>query len=151
MSSCPRGKCRMLCEKWFSCSWGSIVKASCWCPGDVCSSFETAPNKQDHRPCGPCQWVSGQCREQVAVRHLGLTQYSLVGHRLQKPLCFSCPLGLLALCQTQLCSPLKNKSLWSLSGTGFPEAQRIPTGRFQRSLSVVTAPDGSSHGTQVLL
>lgn len=39
----------------------------------------------------------------------------------------------------------------SLNGIGFPEAQRVPTRRFQRSLSVVIAPEGSSCGIQILL
>lgn len=52
---------------------------------------------------------------------------------------------------TIMLSIKEQKFVKSLNGIGFPEAQRIPTRRFQRSLSVVTAPDGSSHGTQILL
>lgn len=56
-----------------------------------------------------------------------------------------------ALSNTVMLSIKEQKFVKSLSGTGFPEAQRIPAGHFQRSLSVVTAPDGSSRGTQILL
>lgn len=120
---CPGGKRRMLCEKRLACSWGSMVKESCWCP-EMCASALRQPLAWGS---DPCERVSVQCQEAAVGKHLGKTQYSLLCHQLHKLLCFNHPLVLLALHQPQLCSPLKNKRLWSLStALGFQKHKEYP-------------------------
>lgn len=122
-------------------SWGSVVKASCGVR-DVLQP----PARARLRVRGLSS-VRGQHRQ----THKGDTNPALCATG-QRSYCASATPGPASPPPTTAMLSCKEQNFGtSLNGIGFPAAQRVPKRHFQRSLSVVIAPEGSSCGIQILL
>lgn len=123
-----------------------MVKASHGVP-QMCSSLQTASGP------GPALHVRGLSsvrRQQQA--NTGETQTLCCVPQAREATVLHPPLGPASPQPTTAMLSIKEQNFGtSLNGVGFPEAQRIPTRGFQRSLSVVIAPEGYSCGIQILL